>query len=487
MKIALRNLGCHCHSRGLTLALGLAPALAFGLVMGCTVVEEPTFDGDPLAADGEAALLAPTGDPPLTNVNEPPPLDAEGCPGLFSQEHLPRFDLSVHPAVMATLYEDWIHGRERNSLDEDDTPYRPLIEFRYGDVVIPDAMIRLRGNPNFWLEQNKMQFQISFDENDKEGRFLGLRKILFDAAALNRHFLRDRLSLWLMRQAGIAAPCANNALVYINGEYYGLFTNLEKLDEEFLTRVFPGSDQGDLWKRRNWEIKTNEDTYNRQRLTQLRNASGETQDGANGNLVQLQGLMDIEQALRVYAVDAVIPNSDGPWAGGLNYYLYDHPGLNRFVLLPWDLDNTFDRLDPDVDPYTYRKDVRYHGRPIYHTILKDPEWFQRYVELVEEVLDTVYDHEELWLLTGNGASVPLSGDLSPTDEANLGAWSLQIREAAFADINKPYTNRRLEDRRGDVAEFLEDREVFLRGWVNAWKECFANGGRHDSSGNCVTP
>jgi hypothetical protein len=471
MKIALRYLGC----------------LSLGLAIGCTVVEEPTFHGDPVATDGEARLLGPAGDPPVTSVNEPLPPDAEGCPGLFAQDLLPRFDLTVHPAVMATLYEDWIHGRERNSLDEDDTPYRLLSEFRYGDIVIKDAMIRLRGNPNFWLEQNKMQFQISFDEINDNGRFLGLRKLLFDAAALNRHFLRDRLSLWLMRQAGITAPCANNALVYINGEYYGMFTNLEKLDQEFLTRVFPGHDQGDLWKRRNWEIKTNEDSYNRQRLGTLRNASGETTDGANGNLAQIEGLIDIEQALRVYAVDAVIPNSDGPWAGGLNYYLYDHPGVGKFVLLPWDLDNTFDRLDPDVDPYTYRKDVRYHGRPIYHTILKDDFWFQRYVEIVEEVLDTVYIHQDLWRLTGNTSRVPL-GDLSPTDEMNLGEWSLQIREAAFADINKPYTNQRLEDRRGDVAEFLQAREIFLRNWVNDWKDCFARGGGRDASGEaCDVP
>jgi CotH kinase protein len=471
MKTALRNLGC----------------LSLGLAIGCTVVEEPTFHGDPLATDGESRALGPAGDTPLTNVNEPPPLDAEGCPGLFAQEHLPRFDLTVNPAVMSTLYEDWIHGRERNSLDEDDTPYRPLVEFRYGDIAIGDAMIRLRGNPNFWLEQNKMQFQISFDEIDKNGRFLGVRKLLFDAAALNRHFLRDRLSLWLMRQAGISAPCANNALVYINDEYYGLFTNLEKLDEEFLTRVFPEDDGGDLWKRRNWEIKTNEDSYNRQRLGQLRNASDEADDGEGGNLIQMEPLLDIEQALRVYAVDAVIPNSDGPWAGGLNFYLYDHPGIGKFVLLPWDLDNTFDRLEPNVDPYTYRKDVRYHGRPFYHTIMKDDAWFQRYVEIVEEVLDTVYVHEDLWQLTGNTSRVPL-GALNPSDMVNLGAWSLQIREAALADINKPYTNQRMEDRRGDVAEFLRDRELFLRTWVNGWKDCFARGGGRNASGDgCSVP
>ena len=42
-------------------------------------------------------------------------------------------------------------------------------------------------------------------------------------------------------------------------------------------------------------------------------------------------------------------------------------------------------LDPTVDPYLYRKDVRYHGRPIYHTILESDEWFEHYVDLIEGV------------------------------------------------------------------------------------------------------
>lgn len=457
MKTAFRNLGC----------------ISLGLAIGCTVVEEPSFL-DPLAANDELSAQD-FGDAPLTEVNEPMPYGPDGCPPIYAQDHLPRFDLKLEPAVMATLYEDWVQGREVNSLDEDDTPYRPLAEFRYGKIKIKDARIRLRGNPNFWLEQNKMQFQISFDEIDDNGRFLGLRKVLFDAAALNRHFLRDRLSLYLMRESGIAAPCANNALLYINNEYYGLFTSLEKPDEEFLTRVFPGNDTGNLWKRRDWD----RDRRTNARLQDLLTASDHAGDGANGDLPALENLLDIDQALLVYAVDAVIPNSDGPWAGGLNFYVYDHPGLNKFVLIPWDLDNTFDRLDPTVDPFTYRKDVRYHGRAIYHTILADDAKFDLYVEKLQQVVDTVYRSEDvIWPLTGNSQNVPVE-DPTPGDLRNLGIWSTQIREAGLADINKPYNNDKLEARRREFANFISGREIFLHDWV----DCVQQGGEMEG-GSC---
>ncbi len=459
MKTVLRNLGC----------------ISLGLALGCTVVEEPSFLGDPIASDDELTAVGPLGDAPITAVNEPMPPGPDGCPPIYSQELLPRFDLKVDPAVMATLYEDWVQGREVNSLDEDDTPYRPLAEFRYGEIAITDARIRLRGNPNFWLEQNKMQFQISFDEIDDNGRFLGLRKVLFDAAALNRHFLRDRLSLYLMREAGIAAPCANNAVIYINSEYYGLFTSLEKPDEEFISRVFPGNDTGKLTKRRDWDIEKRTDL----RLQNLLNASDHDRDGVNGNLPALENLLDIDQALLVYAVDAVIPNSDGPWAGGLNFYVYDHPGKNKFVLIPWDLDNTFDRLDPAVDPFTYRKDVRYHGRAIYHTILKDSAKFDLYVAKLQQLVDTVYRHDDIWLLTGEDQHVPVE-DPTSGELRLLGAWSRQIRDAALADVNKPYTNDRLEFRRREFAGFVADREDFIQNWV----DCVEQGGQM-VDGSCV--
>lgn len=449
--------------------------VSFVLTASCAVVEDPAFLYEP-ADDGLNSSIA-AGEGATALAREPLPLDEEGCPGIFAQDLLPSFEITLEPSVMAALYDDWIRGVERNVMDIDETIYRPVTEFRYGDLAVTDAMIRLRGNPRFWLEQNKMQFQISFDEHDKSGRFLGQRKLLFDAATYNRHFLRDRLSLWIMRQAGISAPCANNARLYINGDYYGLFTSLEKLDEVFLERVFPGHSHGDLWKRRNYELKTNTKTSTDERLKLLRALVDDSNDGRNGDVNTLAQYLDIEQVLRVYAVDAILPNSDGPWAGGLNFYLYDDPASGKFLLLPWDLDNTFTRLTPNTDPYTYKKDVRYHGRPIYNTILADDAWFQRYVEIIDEVLTEVYQHEGLWALTGNGQRLPLDD----FDLSELGDWSRQLREAALTDINKPFHNDRLEDRRSALARFLRDREIYLTQWVQCWKD----GGVRDQNGECV--
>ena len=43
-------------------------------------------------------------------------------------------------------------------------------------------------------------------------------------------YLRDDL--------GVPASCVNNARLVINGEFYGLYANIEFLDEELLERLF---------------------------------------------------------------------------------------------------------------------------------------------------------------------------------------------------------------------------------------------------------
>ncbi len=56
-------------------------------------------------------------------------------------------------------------------------------------------------------------------------------------------------------------------------------------------------------------------------------------------------MINVEQILRVLAVDRVIHNWDGPLSfyGGVNhnYYWYHDEESTKFLLIPWDMDKTF--------------------------------------------------------------------------------------------------------------------------------------------------
>jgi hypothetical protein len=242
------------------------------------------------ATDATDATTAPMPDMGVDPNDQIPPPDAEGCHAIYAQDLLPTFEIIVDVDVWELLMWEWNNGAANEAADLEYSPYHPLVEFRYGDVVIHDAHIRLRGNPTYWepLPEDKMQFQIGFHVDDPDGSFLGLKRLALDAATYNRHMLRDRLSLRFMRAVGVVAPCANNARLMVNGEYYGIFTNIEKLDEVFLERTMQDP-SGALWQRANWEHKWG--PSDEARLGLLRDVDEPEE------LAELEQLMDIEQAL----------------------------------------------------------------------------------------------------------------------------------------------------------------------------------------------
>lgn len=390
-----------------------------------------------------------TGTPTDTEPELPFPRE---CDVIYSQDILPTFELEIDQVEWDALYEEWLHGHENELAGLDYNPEHPLKSFRYEDEVVTNASIRLRGNTIWWKDQIKMQFEISFNTYDPDGRFHKLRNINFDAAASNFSFLRDRLGLAVLRDAGVRAPCANNARVVVNGAYYGLFSNLEKIDKSFLKRNFEDND-GDLWKRPGWELKTNEDTSDDTRLDALNDAT---------TIEELGAYLDLDQAILVWATEAVMPNNDGVWAGGYNFYLYDDPTRGKFVVIPYDLDSTFTRVPFDADPVTYIKPMD-HGRPMYDLMVSDPARLAQFKATLPLVLEKAYQVSVL--------------------QERIDTWGAQIEDAAEQDVNKPFTQSQHIDKVADKRVYVQQRAEFVADWI-----CYDAGGTDtDGDGHCNPP
>ncbi len=449
----MKNITLFLTSSGLVWACVELPArdVAWRAESGTTDAPEPSEPNVPSDPPGD--LGGGTEDP---NEQIPPP-DEEGCPAIFAQDILPTFELTIAPEVWTQLQWEWEHGVELVDKGLDPRPYHPLTEFRHGEIVIGDAEIRLRGNPAFWNIDDKYQFQITFDRVDKKGHFLGLDALLLEAATFNRHMLRDRLALSIMRDMGVDAPCANNARLVINGQYYGIFTNLEKVDKLFLQRTFDDP-SGDLWKREDWQLQTNKKTANTDRLDALNAAQ---------SIEELETHLDVEQALTVYAAEAILPNSDGAWAGGLNFYLYDDPLGGTFKLIPWDLDNTFERFDDgengdypnNPDPVVWEKKAT-QGRPWYDLALANPDWFWYYIECLTVQFEAAYDVAIL--------------------HERIDTWTEQIKQSVLDDINKPYSNKTYLKKVDELKNYVEARHE----WMVEWLACWKSGGQPDNEGYC---
>jgi hypothetical protein len=413
------------------------------------------------------ALAACGGDPATTGTIIEPPggggaggapgAPAAACSDLFDEKVITSYQVQIDPAEWAAIHDEFVNWQARKAAGLDLKPYHAMT-LQVGSESVP-AWIRLKGNSSWFsaVASNpnvKKQFVIAFDQGaDPDARFHGTQKVELDMPSLDRSFLHVRLAQSFMRDVGLPALCANSAKLIINGEYYGLYANLEQTNKDFLKRIFPGEHQGDLWKKRS-DLQTNETDPNRDdsRQKALWSAS---------SVAELGGLMDIEASLRTWAAEALLPQPDGYWGGNSNFYVYDHP-TRGFIWLTDDLDATFEFMPADMHPMYFwlnRSPPRKPG-PQYVTLMADERWRGRFIEILAQLVEG-WDVAQL--------------------QGRVTTWSAQIADALATDPNRSGTFERNQEQQAALSSFLVARPDFVRHWL----DCSRNGGT-DADGDGAT-
>lgn len=365
----------------------------------------------------------------------------KACSDIYAPELLPSFELDIAPDVLAAIEQDCAAEAKT---------YRPAT-LHYGDEVV-SVMVRLKGNWSFRCE--KKQFTISFNEVDSKGRFHGQRKVVLDAPWYDPSLLAERLGFSFKRRAGDFWSCVNHARLSINGEYYGVYANVERLDKEYLQRHFPRDEaEGNLYQG-GVELTTNESVADTARRDALMAAS---------DVSEIDTLTDLDEVVKDWATSAMLPDPDSYWAGVEdNYYLYDHP-TRGFVWLPTDMDLTMRQgvMSPSTssvqvgvqstfvtaDPITYQNPDWGRER-LYETVLSDPVWCERYLDALRAARDA-YD------------VAAMSRDLDD--------WAAQIQDAVAEDPHRPYS---MDNHLAGVATlkaFMPQRLAYVNGWLETAK------------------
>jgi hypothetical protein len=306
----------------------------------------------------------------------------EGCPDLYLQGSLRRYDLQIADADWQRLMADFAAG----PLPEDvPKTYYPITRLTLdGGDSSTVAQIRLKGDSSWsytiQLDPHpKAQFVIAFDKGAAGGSFHGIHKINFDMPRNDPSMLSERLTWAFMRAAGLPAPCANSAEIYVNGQIYGLFTSKEQYDGVILKRLFPGASGGALLKY-GFHIEENASAY----------------DSASANVLwksyDVAGMLaagtDMDDSLRQWAAEAVVNDGDGYYGGDHNFYLYDEPGLG-YRWLSDDADSAFAWVGMQQHPIYWWAGRYWRPAAIqqhYLAVIADDVWRARYVAAIADVL-----------------------------------------------------------------------------------------------------
>lgn len=182
----------------------------------------------------------------------------------------------------------------------------------------------------------------------------GLENLTLNNMVQDPSAVREHLAYTLYRASGVPAPRVAWAHVQLNGEDYGLSLLVESADDDFLARwyadpggaLYEGTVGVDLFPgmEHRYEYDEGPDPADRSDLVALIGALDAPPDDAG--LARVATMVELDQVLTHLAVEALALHWDG-YGNPNNYRLYHDPTTDRFEMLPWGADETFDRVVRD--------------------------------------------------------------------------------------------------------------------------------------------
>jgi spore coat protein CotH len=272
---------------------------------------------------------------------------AQTAEDLFNSHVLREIRIDVHP-------RDWAALRQNFQLD---TYYPADVHWLFDGrhVTVEQVGIRSRGLGS--RNGIKPGLLLNFERYTGR-RFLGLGSLVLRNNVQDASMLREHLGMTFMRAMGQAAPRTAFSRLFVNGEYWGLYTIVESIDEVFILSNF-GQRGGYLYKYeyivdappyffeyrgpgpalytpRPFKPENHEADLDPAALVAMIRTINQATDtefvGSMSQYLNLQGLA------RYLALEAFIAEEDGVagnW-GLNNFYMYRFEGSNLFQLIPWD-------------------------------------------------------------------------------------------------------------------------------------------------------
>ncbi|MCB9023166.1 MAG: CotH kinase family protein [Lentimicrobiaceae bacterium] len=321
---------------------------------------------------------------------------------LYIHSVVPRVDILIHPDTLAWIYENVESDQEFHAT------------FVYDNNHIHDTIynigFRLRGNTSRYAQ--KKSFKVSFNSFIQGQKYFGVEKMNLNGEHNDPSVVRAGLYWEILREAHLAGPRANHVRVYINGNFYGVYTNVEHIDEEFAKTYF-GNNDGNLYKclwpadlgyrgsnpddykfmagdRRTYELKINEEADDYSDLANFISVLNNTP------LVdlpcELEKVFNVQDYLKIAAIDILTGNWDGYIYNKNNFYLYHNTATGLFEYIPYDTDNTFgiDWFGIDwASRNIYNWSNPDENRPLYTRLMQVPEYRDAFTYYTRQIIGQI--------------------------------------------------------------------------------------------------
>ena len=375
-----------------------------------TPTPAPTVAATPTPAS--TPLPTPTAPAPTAPPTPTPDSDADGGPSdaYFALDRVPDIEIEIAPEDWDTLrhqtrtFEDLIAEIEEYGLSR---PFASIYTWFSGAVTVDgetysNVGVRKKG---FIGSQNdtKPSLKLRFDKYVDDQSLGGvIERMTLNNSIQDTSMVNTCLAYQIFAAAGSPSPRCNFATVTVNGKPLGLYVHVEEIKKPFLARHFDSA-EGNLYEgtvsdftpdyRGTLEKKTNEDA---DEWSDVDAVVAALQDPSDAGLEALAKAVDLDRFLSFWATEVLVGHWDGYAGDRNNYQFYREPG-GPFVFIPWGVDDTF-HLKDDPNPF----DDISNPPPsvlalsaIPNRLYDNPDWRLKYVVRLKELMDTVWNEDEL--------------------------------------------------------------------------------------------
>ena len=348
--------------------------------------------------------------------------------------------------------------------------------FEYNGEVYEDVGVRFKGNKSMSYPGLKKPLKIKFNEFNEDQKFHGLKKLSLSNEYLDPSFLREKITFDILNQF-VPSPRANFAKVYINGQYWGLYTNVEQVDMKFIKEHFGNSEDGNLFKgdpagdlcwygdnaehyHQQYELKTNQTENDWSDLIDFIHLLNFTD--SEHMREEMDNSFHIYNFILFQTINNFLVNLDSYFIGGHNYFIYHRTDTNKFIHIPWDFNMSFGggicyQTPEEIENFSITSQCGFE-RPLYDQMLQTPAYNEIYLMDYQYILQQGLDYNAL------------------SDRvdylANL------IRPAVYADTLKMFSNEKFDQNINDDINFADFSipgiKSFLEGRIQSVTDQLAN-------------
>jgi hypothetical protein len=354
---------------------------------------------------------------------------------VFTQE-LPHYELTILPADLDSMDA---HPKEE--------VYYPAV-FKVGDLSY-NVQARYKGSTS--LNYPKKSWAIKFDNANN---YFGASRINLHADYKDHSSMRNFLIMKLFAYLGSPASQIKHVTYRVNGREYGVFTQVEQVDNEYLARN--GRNVVSLYKSNNhaalmapavrddyygiiWEIEAGGDpTYNELRILFNKCLYWSKADFDTNIAKEI----DVDNFLNFFAVHFVFDDMDNFTK---NIFMNKNSISSKFELIPWDNEGSFGNSAFGVFDSTL---VNYNMRDSY-----TPEY--------EVVLQRLLENPTYKSIFKNKLNRILTDGYSYLDTLINNTY-LKIKPSVYADTCKEATNDQFETEFTRLKWFMTNRKDFLQ-------------------------